>query len=54
MQVAHDPRYRIAALKRQYLLRDQKETPLERAIYWTEYVLRHKGTFSYLYYTNCK
>ncbi|XP_026482598.1 LOW QUALITY PROTEIN: 2-hydroxyacylsphingosine 1-beta-galactosyltransferase-like [Ctenocephalides felis] len=45
MKVAHEPQFRIAALKRQYLLRDQKETPLERAIYWTEYVLRHKGAY---------
>lgn len=36
-------RYKEEVKKRQYLLRDQKETPLERAVYWTEYVLRHRG-----------
>jgi len=24
-------------------LRDQPRTPLEQAVYWTEYVIRHKG-----------
>lgn len=42
-KVIHDPKYRNEVKKRQLLLRDQKETPLERAVYWTEYVLRHKG-----------
>ncbi|XP_063235517.1 UDP-glucosyltransferase 2 [Bacillus rossius redtenbacheri] len=42
-EVVRDPRYRQSARHRSRLLRDQKETPLERAIYWTEYVLRHRG-----------
>ncbi|GAB0092737.1 UDP-glucuronosyltransferase [Sergentomyia squamirostris] len=42
-QVIHDPHYRNAAKKRQRLLRDQRNPPLETAIYWIEYVLRHKG-----------
>ena len=29
--------------KRFKLLHDQMETPLERAVFWTEYVIRHKG-----------
>lgn len=42
-KVIHDPKYRTEVKKRQILLRDQKESPLERAVYWTEYILRHKG-----------
>jgi glucuronosyltransferase len=25
------------------VVKDQPQTPLERAVYWTEYVIRHKG-----------
>lgn len=42
-KVINDPKYRKAVKKRQILLKDQKETALERAVYWTEYVIRHKG-----------
>lgn len=41
--VIHDPKYRAAARYRQSILRDQKTGPLDTAVYWTEYVLRHKG-----------
>lgn len=30
---------------RQSLLRDQKTSPLETALFWTEYVLRHQGAY---------
>ena len=36
-------RYRSNVKRLQSLLRDQLETPLERAVFWTEYVMRHKG-----------
>ncbi|KAJ8927981.1 hypothetical protein NQ314_019509 [Rhamnusium bicolor] len=42
-KVIYDPKYRKEVKKRQILLMDQLETPLQRAIYWTEYVLRHRG-----------
>lgn len=44
-EVIDEPKYRQEVRKRQLLLRDQKESPLERAIYWTEYVIRHKGAY---------
>ncbi|XP_058981803.1 2-hydroxyacylsphingosine 1-beta-galactosyltransferase [Musca domestica] len=45
MKVIHDPQYRNAARFRQRLLLDQRTTPLETSVYWTEYVLRHKGAY---------
>ncbi|XP_063828822.1 UDP-glucosyltransferase 2 [Ostrinia nubilalis] len=45
IEVINEPKYKTEVKKRQILLRDQKETPLERAIYWTEYVIRHKGAY---------
>lgn len=45
LEVINEPRYKAEVKKRQVLLRDQKETPLERAVYWTEYVIRHKGAY---------
>lgn len=45
MEVINEPQYKVEVKRRQTLLRDQKETPLERAIYWTEYVIRHKGAY---------
>lgn len=44
-QVIHDPKYKKSAKLRQYLLRDQRNSPLETAIYWTEYVMRHHGAY---------
>ncbi|KAH8294653.1 hypothetical protein KR018_000882 [Drosophila ironensis] len=38
-----NPKYAAAVQTKSRLFRDQKETPLERAIWWTEYVLRHEG-----------
>ncbi|KAF4519852.1 UDP-glycosyltransferase-09 [Ephemera danica] len=42
-KVINDPNYRHEAQRRSGIYRDQSETPLERAAFWTEYVLRHKG-----------
>ncbi|XP_052864670.1 UDP-glucosyltransferase 2 [Anopheles cruzii] len=44
-KVIHDPKYRKAAKYRQMLLKDQRSTPLETAVYWTEYVIRHNGAY---------
>ena len=36
-------RYREKAQHLSRIYRDQPLTPLEQAVYWTEYVIRHKG-----------
>lgn len=36
--------YVKAVQQRSKLYHDQLQTPLERAIYWTEYAIRHNGT----------
>ncbi|XP_033166577.1 UDP-glucuronosyltransferase 2A2 [Drosophila mauritiana] len=42
-ELLSNPSYSASARTKSKLFRDQKETALERAIWWTEYVLRHKG-----------
>lgn len=42
-RVLDDPRYMQKAKQLSEIFRDQQETPVERAVFWTEYVLRHKG-----------
>ncbi|XP_037293404.1 UDP-glucosyltransferase 2 isoform X2 [Manduca sexta] len=44
-EVIDDSKYKTEVKYRQVLLRDQKESPLDRAVYWTEYVIRHKGAY---------
>lgn len=41
--VIQDPKYKENAKQRSVYLRDVPISPLRSAIYWTEYVLRHKG-----------
>jgi glucuronosyltransferase len=36
-------RYRENAQRLSRIYQDQPLTPLEQAVYWTEYVIRHKG-----------
>jgi glucuronosyltransferase len=37
------PRYRENAQRLSQIFLDQPLTPLEQAVFWTEYVIRHKG-----------
>ncbi|KAL1459858.1 hypothetical protein WDU94_011811 [Cyamophila willieti] len=39
----NDPRFRDNAKKWSLIFNDELSAPLDRAVYWTEYVLRHKG-----------
>ncbi|XP_068156328.1 UDP-glycosyltransferase UGT5-like [Drosophila tropicalis] len=42
-QILYNPSYAINAKKLSTRFRDQPMNPLQTAIWWTEYVLRHKG-----------
>ena len=42
-QVLNNPLYGERMRKVSELMRDQKERPMDRAIYWIEYVIRHQG-----------
>ncbi|CAD0205779.1 unnamed protein product [Chrysodeixis includens] len=43
LKVINDDSYRKNIVKLRKLLTDEVQTPLERAVWWTEYVLRHGG-----------
>ncbi|KAG5898035.1 hypothetical protein JTB14_001746 [Gonioctena quinquepunctata] len=43
LEVINNPRYRERAKELEELSRDQPMTGLEKALWWTEYVLRHRG-----------
>ena len=45
LRVMKNPTYRKEAHRRSEILRDQETHPLDRAVYWTEYVIRHEGAF---------
>jgi len=42
-ELLNNPKYSATADKLSTLMRDQPQNPLERAVYWTEFNLRHKG-----------
>ncbi|XP_059470206.1 UDP-glycosyltransferase UGT5-like [Neocloeon triangulifer] len=39
----NNPRIRTEVQRRKAVFLDQPETPLERAVFWTEYIIRHNG-----------
>lgn len=42
-EVLNDPKYEKNVIKIANRLMDQPQTPIERAVFWVEYVLRHDG-----------
>ncbi|KAK5640035.1 hypothetical protein RI129_010846 [Pyrocoelia pectoralis] len=44
LEVINNPMYKMKVRELAKLAKDQPMTGMERAIWWTEYVLRHKGT----------
>jgi len=43
VEVMGNPAYRMEAERRSAVFRDQETHPVDRAVYWAEYVLRHRG-----------
>lgn len=44
-RILDEPRYMQKAKELSEIFRDQSESPVERAVFWTEYVLRHNGAY---------
>nr|XP_027223453.1 UDP-glucuronosyltransferase 2B19-like [Penaeus vannamei] len=42
-EIISNPKYKARAAEVRAPLRDQPESPKDRAVFWTEYVIRHKG-----------
>ena len=42
-QIMTNPFYRAEAERRSRVMKDQETHPLDRAVYWTEYIIRHEG-----------
>ncbi|XP_037792841.1 uncharacterized protein LOC119588212 [Penaeus monodon] len=42
-EIISNPKYKARAAEVQGPLRDQPQSPKDRAVFWTEYVIRHKG-----------
>ncbi|XP_076065862.1 UDP-glycosyltransferase UGT5-like [Oratosquilla oratoria] len=42
-EVIDNPKYAQATSQASLLFRDQMDTPINRAVWWTEYVIRHQG-----------
>ncbi|XP_018013903.1 UDP-glycosyltransferase UGT5 [Hyalella azteca] len=43
LRVMNNPSYGKEARRRSVIMKDQETHPLDRAVYWTEYVMRHQG-----------
>ncbi|CAH1957676.1 unnamed protein product [Acanthoscelides obtectus] len=44
-EVVLNPRYKANAELKSAIIKDQETKPLDRATYWVEYVIRHKGAY---------
>uniref|UniRef100_A0A6P7FXA7 UDP-glucuronosyltransferase 2B19-like isoform X2 n=1 Tax=Diabrotica virgifera virgifera TaxID=50390 RepID=A0A6P7FXA7_DIAVI len=43
-EILHNPKYLQNAKKLSHIIKDQPQTPLERAVFWVEFVIRNNGT----------
>lgn len=46
IEVLENPKYFQIAQRRSRLFRDQPEKPIDRAIFWIEWVMRHRDEYS--------
>lgn len=44
-KLLHDPKYKENAEKKSKIFKDRPISTLDKAVYWIEYVLRHKGAY---------
>ncbi|XP_066906305.1 UDP-glycosyltransferase UGT5-like [Halyomorpha halys] len=42
-EVLKNPKYRNIAMERSKIIKDKPQSALESAVYWVEYIIRHKG-----------
>lgn len=42
-RILDDPRYMQRAKELSRIFRDEPQQPLEKAVFWVEYIMRHKG-----------
>lgn len=42
-KIIKEPSYKEAVKQRQFIFKDMMDSPINIAMYWIEYVLRHKG-----------
>uniref|UniRef100_A0A336MEL0 CSON000515 protein n=1 Tax=Culicoides sonorensis TaxID=179676 RepID=A0A336MEL0_CULSO len=45
LEILENPKYYENAQRRAHVFQDQKEKPLERAVFWLEWAMRHKNDF---------
>lgn len=42
-ELLYNPVYTAKMKRASHIFRDRPESPLEKAVYWVEYIIRHKG-----------
>lgn len=48
-ELLDNPQYNKNVKRLSSIMKDQPDHPLDRAVYWTEYVMRHRGNYVHIY-----